>query len=320
MHRATLKDIAKKARVSVMTVSRALNEKPDVRSETRLEIMRIARDMGYVPNASARILKGAETKRIGVVVSDIRNPFYSQMVGELEDISDTHGYTVVVADTNRRLSGEVSAIESLMATTVDCLIVAPEGYKTSHLDDWIVKGMNFLSFGVHFPNKRYTEVWIDEIEGGAQVGSLFVRLGVSKPLLIMGNPLKYTTKGRIQGFIEGYGKEQIEKIHTEFLEVDWSVSQQFIRDHFSQNQWDGIFCYNDLMAMGAIQGLWSLGIHPGKDIPVVGYDDVPFAEMMGITTMQIPIREMVKKALEMIEQKERKQVKYIPKLILREST
>jgi len=238
LYKVTLKDIAKKAKVSVMTVSRVINDKPDVNEKTRGKILKILEETGYIPNSSARVLKGGKSNRIGVVVSDIKNPFYSEMVGELEDIAGSKGMSVVIADTNKRLEGEEAAINSLLSTFVDFLILSPEGYKTDHLDDLRKKGVDFYSFGVHFPKKDYPEVWIDDENGGEQAGAYFATLGVSRPLLIMGNPKKTTTISRTKGFQTGFSnnggkKENIQIIN---LEVDWRVSEGFVIDNFLFDQ------------------------------------------------------------------------------------
>ena len=178
MKRITLKDIAKKVGVSQMTVSRVLNNRPDVNPLTRDRIQEMVREMGYVPNTNARALKGAKTNRIGIVVSDIRNPFYSELVGDLEDIAGEYGLSVIVTDTNKKLETEVTAIRLMELNSVDYMILAPEGYKTEHLDLLQERGFEFLSFGVHFEDKNYPEVYTDDYEGGKSVGSYFAELGV----------------------------------------------------------------------------------------------------------------------------------------------
>lgn len=321
MYNVTLKDVAKKAKVSVMTVSRVINNKPDVNVDTKNRILKILKDMGYIPNSTARVLKGADSNRIGVVVSDIKNPFYSEMVGELEDIAGTKGLSVVMADTNKRMEGEVAAINSLISTYVDFLIIAPEGYKTNHLDELKKRGISFFSFGVHFPQKDYTEVWIDDENGGGQVGEYFAKIGVSKPLLIMGNPKKTTTLSRTRGFQAGYERNGGRKENVDIvnLEVDWKSSERFVVENFKSKKYDSIFCYNDLMALGAMRGLGKIGMTVGKNLPLIGYDDVSIAEIVGLTTVKIPVSEMLKSLFELIAGGKEGKVKFIPDLIFRET-
>ena len=321
MRRVTLKDIARKAGVSMMTVSRVLNQKPDVKPQTRRKIESIASEMGYIPNTNARALKGAKSNRIGVVVSDIRNPFYSEMLGELEDMAGAKGISLVIADTNTRLEGEVEAVRSLQMTSVDCLVIAPEGYRTEHLDQLEAEKTRFISFGVHFPEKPYAEVWIDDELGGWKVGRYFSTLGIRKPLLLMGNQRKCTTLARTNGFLNGFasGGGEVSRVGVSHLPVNWKNSEAAALELFSSDTFDGIFCYNDWMAIGALRALKRLKIKPGKDCALVGYDDIPYARSSGLSTVHVPMRPMITTLLDMISSQEKKKVKFEPSLIIRET-
>ncbi len=319
--RVTLKDIAKKAGVSQMTVSRVLNDRPDVKPLTRERVKSIVDEYGYIPNTNARALKGAKTNRIGVIVSDIRNPFYSELVGELEDMAGDKGLSVLVADTNKKLESEFTAIKIMDINSVDYMIIAPEGYKTDHLDRLRMRGMKFLSFGMHFPEKLYPEVWIDDYEGGKSVGKYLGNLGVKKPLLIMGNPSKSVTILRESGFIEGYESSggSPDVIQTEHLQVSAHFSENYFFEKFQTLDFDSVFCYNDLMAMGALSAFRKLKIKPGRDLPLVGYDDVFYSRVFGLTTVHIPIKEMLEKAIEFIITGKEAKARFVPELTIRET-
>lgn len=321
LSRITLKDIAAKANVSLMTVSRVLNNRPDVKSDTRKKIEILVRELGYIPNSSARVLKGGNSNRIGVVVSDIKNPFYSEMVGELEDQAGNRGLSIVIADNNKRMEGEQAAIQSLLSTFVDILVIAPEGYHTDHLDDLGKKNVRFISFGVHFTRKLYPEIWIDDHTGGSLAGQHLAGLGKQKPLLLMGHPQKTTTLSRISGFQKGFevGGGDPRCIEIVHLDVDWKESERFIYENFQKSTYDCVFCYNDLMALGAIRAFHRLRIKVGPEIPLIGYDDVSIAEVVGLTTIKIPVKEMVQALFEMIERGGEEKIKFSPSLVLRET-
>ncbi len=321
MNRVTLKDIAVRAGVSQMTVSRVLNNRPDVNPITRKRIEHIIDKLGYIPNVNARALKGAKTNRIGVVVSDIRNPFYSELVGDLEDIAGENGLSIIVTDTNKKLETELTAIRLMEMNSVDYLIIAPEGYKTQHLDSLKEKGIGFLSFGVHFEDKDYPEVWTDDFDGGKSVGAYFADIGVKKPLLLMGNPRKLITTERESGFLSGFeaagGKpSQVKVAH---LLVNAQLSENYIMEKIEPKEFDGVFCYNDLMAMGVISAFRKLNIVAGKDIPLIGYDDVFYAGILGLSTVRIPIKEMIEKAVQIIVENKNEKVQFKTRLIIRET-
>ncbi len=317
MKKLTLKDIAIEAGVSVMTVSRVLNNNKNVHPQTREKIEEILRKRNFVPDPSARVLKGGKTSRIGIVVSDIKNPFYSEMIGTLEDIAGKKQISVVFADTNMRTEGEVEAINSLVKTSVDSVLFAPEGFNTEHIDNLLSIGQHFVILGVHFPDKKYPEVWIDDEAGAYMIGDHFRKKGAEKPLLLMGNPHKNTTINRIKGFKNGF--TEMSKEFIEYLPVDWKCCEDYLTNNKNLNSYDCIFCYNDLIAMGAVSALRKKNIIPGKDILVAGFDDISYAELFGLTTVKIPVQDMLETAIDMVVDSKYQKIKFVPNLVIRDS-
>ncbi|MFP4461763.1 MAG: LacI family DNA-binding transcriptional regulator, partial [Thermotogota bacterium] len=223
--------------------------------------------------------------------------------------------------TNKKLETEVSAIRLMELNSVDYMILAPEGYKSDHLDLLRERGFDFLSFGVHFEDKNYPEVYTDDYEGGKSVGSYFGEIGVKHPLLLMGNPRKTNTIDRESGFLTGFeasGGNPADVI-IEHLSVNVTFSEAFFLQKKDAFNFDSVFCYNDLMAMGAISAFRKLEIIPGKDIPIIGYDDVFYAKVLGLSTVKIPIKEMIRKSVEIIINNKREKAQFKTSLIIRET-
>ncbi len=316
MKRVTLADVAKASKTSLMTVSRVVNNKYGVSEHTKKRVMYYIEKLGYTPNDIARSLKDGKSGRIGVVVSDIRNIFYSLMVGDIEDLCVSKNISVIVSDTGRTLEQERNAVNSLIKSGVDSILIAPEGYESDHLIKVIKNGIKLVSFGVHFENEIINEVWIDEEAGAKQVGEYFKKLGLKKVKLLMGNPKKFTTKGRIKGFIEGYGTFDTDK-DLEFFSVNWNSTYKYIRN--LEKLPEAIFCYNDMLAMGVLKALNERNIKPGADIKVVGYDDIFLSDVFSLTTVKIPVERMIKDSFQMLIGEKSGKIKYIPKLKLRNS-
>jgi DNA-binding LacI/PurR family transcriptional regulator len=316
MGRVTLKDVAEKAGTSMMTVSRVINGKPGVGKETQEKIIKIIDELGYRPHADARALRSGKTSRIGVVVSDIRNPFYAELVGDLEDLAEVEGYSVIVTDTGRKLEQEKKAVADLTESGVDSIIIAPEGYNVDHLVETKKFGASVVIFGVHCQKPSLPEVWIDEIEGSKQAGSYFRKKKINDVVLIMGNPRKFTTRGRVKGFEKGFGSS-VNRENIFYHPVDWKTAYNTVKN--LKKLPEAIFCYNDLMAMGVIKGLNERGAVIGEDVLVIGYDDVFFAELAGLTTLRIPRKEMVRKAFQMALNGGQEKERYVPEFIKRKS-
>jgi len=316
MGRVTLKDVAEKAGTSMMTVSRVINGKPGVGKETQEKIIKIIDELGYRPHADARALRSGKTGRIGVVVSDIRNPFYAELVGDLEDLAEIEGYSIIVTDTGRKLEQEKKAVADLTESGVDSIIIAPEGYNVDHLLEINELGTSVVIFGVHCEKPSLPEVWIDEIEGSKKAGIYIKDRGIKKVVLIMGNPRKFTTRGRVKGFEKGFGNA-VNKENVFYHPVDWKSAYSTTKN--LEKLPEAIFCYNDLMAMGVLKALEERGAVTGKDVLVIGYDDVFFAELAGLTTLKIPREKMVNKAFEMALNGGQEKERYVPELIMRKS-
>ncbi|KUK68152.1 MAG: Transcriptional regulator [Mesotoga infera] len=315
LKRATLREVAQKAGTSMMTVSRVINSRDSVSDETRERVLRAIKELGYEPHKDARILRGGKAGRIGIVVSDIRNPFYSQVVGDLEDLAEENNMAVIVSDTSKRLDQEKKAIKSLLDIKVDAIVVAPEGYESAHLIDVISSGTEVVSFGVHFENEEISEVSIDEISGASKAGAYLRSAGISDAVMIMGNPRKFTTRGRMKGFRKGFGEVPEDKIL--YCEVDWKASCRRVMELHKLPE--AFFCYNDMMALGVMKALEERGVKLGSEVRVIGYDDVYMAEIAGITTLRIPIRSMVEEAFKTILGEDVRKIVFTPEFIQRKS-
>ena len=123
MRRVSIKDIAKAANVSHSTVSRALSDSPLVSNETKERIQRLAREMGYSPDAQARSLVMGRTQTVGVVVTTITDPFIAEIVQAIENTAQEYGYSVILASSNAEPEREIAAVEMLQSQRVDAVLV-----------------------------------------------------------------------------------------------------------------------------------------------------------------------------------------------------
>ena len=310
--RPTLKDVAKLAGTSVMTVSRVINGKSGVSDATKKKVEDAIFKLGYSPHMDARALRLGVTNRIGIVVSDIRNPFYAELVAFIEDLAKESNFTIIVSDTSRRLDVEKKVIRDLIHVGIDSLIIAPEGFEISHLEKYS-KMVPIYSFGVHIPNIDIGEVWIDEEYGGELIGKYLKSKGIGKVHLIMGNPRKFTTRGRIEGFRKGF--ERIENI--DYIKVEWANAYKIGKE--MKPLPDAFFCYNDLIAAGVIKALNERKIKVGRDVLVIGYDDTYLAEVLEITTLKIPIVPMITTLFDLLKKNDTKKMKFKPELSIRQT-
>ncbi len=161
----TIKDIAKTAKVSANTVSKALNNKPGVNKETRDRIMRIAKELGYFPNVLARNLRLSQTKTIGVIISDNSNPFFAYMVKGIQDVARETGYHIILCNTGENPGFEQEAIDLLLELRVAGLLITPTQKKI----DCILKlkrlRVPFVLLARHFEETTTYYVTTDNVTG-----------------------------------------------------------------------------------------------------------------------------------------------------------
>jgi LacI family transcriptional regulator len=162
----TIRDIAKRAGVSINTVSRALNNKPDISEETKRKILKIARELGYVKNATASSLRSKQTNIVGVIIADSANPFYAEVLKGIEAASRKYGYQIMLMNTERVYENEEKAIEVLLQRRVDGLLITPVQDRSDDIKALIERKVPFVIVGRHFEELEVDEIHSDEVKGG----------------------------------------------------------------------------------------------------------------------------------------------------------
>jgi LacI family transcriptional regulator len=299
----TSRDIARAAGVSQTTVSRVLHDNPKVKSETRERVRRVLREMDYLPDGIARAMVTRKTGTIGIVVEDITNPFYPEIVEALCEELARVDHRVMLW--NSRESGERSAINAIQQRLVDGVVFTTAIPKSTVLhqavrQDWPVVLVN-----------RYVEtiacdrVTTDNIRGARLIAHYFADWGHERVGLIAGLEEASTAIEREAGFLEG--------LQERGIEVDGALRHP--GDYFYKRSYEAmtrllalpdpptaVFCANDLMAFGALNAAEAIGAKVPDDVWIVGFDDIKMAswEAFSLTTVRQPILEMVREAVKLL--------------------
>ena len=292
----TLKQISKAAGVTAATVSRALNGKPGVGPRMRARIERIAGDLGYTPDAQAQALVTGRVSFLGLVVSDITNPYYPALARSVEEAAGDAGYSVLLMNTNWRTDRLHQAVDLLLTRRVAGLIMAVpvERADAAAAIPWdrirgpVVLVGRTLEMGLDLP-----AVSVDHHLGGRLVGNHLRRLGHRNVAFIGGAAGDVPSRMRLAGLGQGLGEDlQMTVSHGE-----WTVEsgeRQLGEILASGRRPDAVFAANDLIAIGAHRALRGAGLVPGHDVGLVGYDDIPSARYMDppLTTVAQPTEAM----------------------------
>lgn len=327
---ATIRDVAKLAGVSVATVSRVLNKNGYVNIETEQKVTNAIKQLQYEPNAVARGLAGKQTGTIALILPDISNPFFPEVARGVEDVAHSHGYTVILCNSDDQGSKERSYIEVLKKKYIDGIIFA-----SSTLEDEDITQMRKSNIPLvlldRAPNKESCSVVrVKNYEGAQLAVQHLLEIGCNRIAHIYGPQDMITARQRLSGY-EDAVKSFDWFSPSLMVEGNFRIDggQQAIETLINRHpDIDGLFAGNDLMAVGAVKALTRLGKKVPEDIAVIGFDGIGLTEIVEpeLTTIAQPIYEMGRLAATTLIQKitgERidNQIRELDvKLIVRDST
>jgi len=328
----TIKDIARELGLSVNTVSRALNNKPDVSRQTRARVLETARRLHYVPNTIARSLVTRRSNTLGLVVTDVVNPFYSRVIRGVEETARQHGYTIILLNTNERDEDEKAAIRVLRSKRVDGMIISPVQVSRDHIAALQEDGYPFVLINRYFPDLDTDYVINDNRLGAYLATSHLIRLGHRRITHITGPEHVSSVRERLRGYRQaleegGVAADQQHVIHTSLsLEGGYRATQQLL-DGCSLPT--ALFTYSDLLAVGALKAIREAGLRVPEDVALVGYDDIEFAAFLEVplTTISQRSYEIGSCGVELLldilanpgEQRQRRHTVLQPRLVVRKS-
>ncbi len=299
----TIKDIAKIANVSVSTVSRALNGNGKVNADKRKEILQIAKDNHYVPNWHAKIVSQRISKRIkniGLIVPDITNPFFAELTRGVEYVSKTK-VMITLADSFRNLEEEEKIAFMFRNNGLDGVIIG-----NSRINDDIVvelsKSLPILVFDKKYNLPNVCSIILDNIYG-AYIGTKhLIEIGCKDIIHLAGNSDLLVSTQRIDGYKKAMSEA---KLDINIIEVGYDKESGYesMRNLLRSGQKvDGIFCINDLVALGAMKAVKEAGLVIPRDVAIVGFDDTNFCDVVSpsLTSVHQPAREMGEMAAKML--------------------
>jgi LacI family transcriptional regulator len=293
----TMAAVAARAKVSIFTVSAVVNGTAIVGEERRQRVEKAIEAIGYKRNAIARSLKIGRTQTIGVVVGDITNPFYTDMVAVIQQELHRSGYAVMLCCNDRSAELQAEHISLLCNRMVDGLIISPVGN-----DQQLQAALNGAGIPIVLVDRilegdQYDAVVLDNRSAVAKAMGYLFSLGHSRIGFIAGNSASYTGKERLAGYRTSLKQAGIPLEDNLCQPGGFRAEEAYtaaLRLLTSLNPPTAIFPANNLMMIGAMKAVRDLGLNCPDDISVVGFDDFPWAEAFTpqMTTIAQPIRQM----------------------------
>ena len=308
----SIQDIAQAAGVSHTTVSRALRNSPLISVEVRERIQRLAQDMGYIPNAVAQSLRGERTNTIGLVVTSIADPFVGRVVRGVEEVAQRYHLSLFLSVSQNDPDRELAVIENLHRRRVDGVIVAAARLSAQH--EQRLANMHVPTVLINHQSETCLEhthsVFVDDYHGARSAVEYLFGLGHRAIGYLGAESRPRSNRARLTAY-----RDALEAAGVPF---DESLVRMAPPEHHlnSEDVQDGqellialvkagvtaVFCYNDMMAVGALMACRALGIHVPEQLSIIGFDDVDLAQFVTppLTTVHQPKLRMGQVAMEML--------------------
>ena len=299
----TIGDVARRAGVSTATVSRVLAGLGGARPATRERVLDAARDLGYRPSGVARSLKLRTTQTLGLIITDIENPFFPQLVRAVEDVAREHGFAVLLCNATDDPDREASYLDLLVDRRVDGVVIAVSGLGARHRE-WLAEPpLPVVLVNTAAPGLPHPSITSDNVDGGRQAAAHLLDLGHRGIGVLTAGPRNAAAPDRVAGVRLAFETAGLDpdSIAVVVGEPDVGGGEAaFCRLLEVSPETTGVLAYNDLMAIGAMRAIRATGRSVPGDISVVGFDDVAIAAYTDppLTTIAQGIAELGRWAVE----------------------
>jgi LacI family transcriptional regulator len=298
----TIKDVAREARVSVATVSRALNGSASVTAQTRRRILGVAARLRYVPHGAARSLVTRRTQTIGALLPDLFGEFFSELIRGIDLAARARGLHLLVSSSHGDGEEAAAALHAMQGRVDGLLIMSPH-VDAAFLRDHLSGDLPAVLMNTTVANKRHATLNMDNY-GGAHAMARHLRdCGYRDIAFIAGPEANFDARERLKGFREGCDR----RTRTRILRGDFSEESGYRAGREllalpAAKRPDAIFAANDMMAVGCLFALTEAGLRVPGDIGLAGFDDIPIARFVNppLTTVRVRIADLGHAALEQL--------------------
>jgi LacI family transcriptional regulator len=304
---STLEEVARLASVSRSTVSRVINDHPNVRPETRERVRQAIRKSGYQPHAVARSLATNRTQIIGMIIPEavttlFTDPFFPLLLRGATGACNAHHYQLLLSLFDDPDGQEGMYQRVLRSGYLDGVILASTSLDDPLIPDLLCDRVPFVSVG-RYPNGRVHYVDADNIAGGRMAVEYLIHLGHQRIATITGRLNTSHGQGRLEGYRQALQAHHIQVEENLIVEGDFTESSGMVGiQRLLPASPDAVFVASDMMAIGALKALRQAGRQVPQDIALVGFDDIPIASAIepALTTVRQPIERMGSLAVEVL--------------------
>ena len=318
-----IKDVAKKAGVSVTSVSRVLNGGKYVRDEIRERVLKTVEEMGYTPSSIARSLVLRKTNMIGVIIPDLTSSFHSTILSSIEEVASRNSYSILVSNIAEDIEKEKMYLNDFKQMRVSGIIVMHE-----KVNPEIIQIFNTMEMPIVFSSVKpkgvnnFTSIVINNTKASYDATKYLIDLG-HRQIAFIGGDMNDITSGqeRYNGFMSAMEDNGI-KVEENFVKFgDYKVNDGYAKmnEILKKKPYPtAVFAASDDMAVGAMNAIFDHGLRVPDDISVMGFDGSNFTEFIRpkLTSMEQPIRELGKLSVELLIRQINNQDRFLDEVIV----
>ncbi len=319
---ATIKDVADRAGVSTATVSRVLNQSGPVMPRTRARVLKAIEELNYVPDALARGTATQRSHTIGMIVPDIRNPFFAEMYLGASEAAARHNYIVWLVDSNENSTTEYEMFLKLRHFRVDGVLVTPVNTSVN-IQEWISSPIPLCFVDREAQPERWDFVGIDNFQGAFNATRLLLQEGHTRIGIIAGPQTSTSGRERLEGFRAALNQANLR------IPPEWTQIGDFHeKSGYELGLWllslktpgpTALLSCNNLMTLGLLQAIRdTTNVHLSKTIAIIGFDDLPLATVVNppLTVVVRPMRELGENAAELLIKRIERPERPVSRMIL----
>ncbi|AOR24372.1 LacI family DNA-binding transcriptional regulator [Clostridium taeniosporum] len=285
----TINDIAKISHVSSTTVSRVLNNSGYVKEETRQKVLNVIKKMNYTPSDIARSLSKSETNTIGIIVPDITNNYFGEIIKGISEVAEEKNLNIVLFNTDNSLQKELKALKSSKAQRIKGIIMTPAfgdgNFKNKYTD--LIEELNIpvVLVSADIKHSNLSGVFVDNIKCGLDATNLLIKEGHKKIAIMTGNINSDATMDMLCGYKKALKENSIKILNKYIFNADFKAEIAYKLTNDILNMEDKptalVICSN-MMTMGVVRALIDLKKKTPEDISIVGINRVDFLDIVGL--------------------------------------
>ncbi len=302
---ATIRDVAERAKVSISTVSRVLNDTCNVRADKRERVLEAAAELGYTPNPAAQSLHSRQTGAIGILLPYVSGDFYAELLNGIDSAAQEDGRMLLISSSHNS-SDELEAALKGMYRRVDGILVMAPVLTVESVLDRAPSGIPLVFLNTRSEGKRVPTISFDNFGGMRQMAEHLIASGHSKIGFITGPRDAYDAQERFRGFLEALRVSGIPVNEDLIFEGEFTQQAGYDGTKYLLGLPEppsAIMTSNDDAAVGALSAIRDAGLRIPEDVSLTGFDNIPSSAFTfpPLTTVHVPIRELGRRSVKLLE-------------------